>query len=68
MQNFGFFVPDNIAGYESEGTIALVTYIFLSNTNVLTHGLRLVWNIPASREDFLKSASELHPDLQAVCP
>ncbi|KAJ9611833.1 hypothetical protein H2204_015152 [Knufia peltigerae] len=44
LQNFGFFVPDTITGFDDE-----------------------VWNIPASRDEFLKSVSQLHPDLQAIC-
>ncbi|KAJ9615479.1 hypothetical protein H2200_001554 [Cladophialophora chaetospira] len=44
LQNFGYFIPDELEGYENE-----------------------TWNIPASQKEFMKSASSLHPDLQAVC-
>ncbi|RVX74932.1 hypothetical protein B0A52_01209 [Exophiala mesophila] len=44
LQNYGFFHPDRIEGYDDE-----------------------VWNIPASQEALMKSCSELHPDLLAIC-
>jgi hypothetical protein len=34
---------------------------------MLMKRLSSVWNIPASYAAFMKSASVLHPDLQAVC-
>jgi hypothetical protein len=67
LQNFGFFLEDDILDHEEEGghrSEFLVEEAF--PIDLCTDPL-LVWNIPASREKFMKSCRAFHPDLQAVC-
>ena len=66
LQNFGFFHPDEIEGYEDEGR-RLIDFQALSKNHLLMSTVLTVWNIPASQEKLMKACDQLHPDLQAVC-
>ncbi len=64
LQNFGWFQPDRIKGYDNEGMWFFHQFVL---PTAFLIGICAVWNIPAAMDKFMESCSGLHPDLQAVC-